>query len=110
MTSNAFDVQVPATEVAIAEAILDSEPNTANTIRRLAFERDKLKEQVNSLIDSCYYCTRAGNVHWKQGRCFGTSIADSTDPKSFLEAMRAIRHNAGIPDDRPSQWILNKRI
>jgi hypothetical protein len=59
----------------------------------------KLKEQVNALIDSCYYRTKAGKVHWKQGQHFGTSIADNTEPEAFLEAVRAIRHNAGIPDD-----------
>ena len=42
MSSNAFDVQIPATEVQIAEAIRLSDPDTADTIRRLAFERDKL--------------------------------------------------------------------
>ena len=45
MTSNAFDVQIPATEVQIAEAIAVSDPETADTMRRLAFERDQLRAQ-----------------------------------------------------------------
>lgn len=56
----------------------------------------ELQRQVNSLIESCYYRTNAGKVHWFQGRHFGTSIADNTDSKAFLEAFAAIRHNAGI--------------
>ena len=46
MSSNAYDIQVPATEVQIAEAIRVSDPAVADVIRRLAFERDKLKEQL----------------------------------------------------------------
>ncbi len=42
MTSAPFDVQIPPTEPQIAEAIRVSDPDTADTIRRLAFQRDRL--------------------------------------------------------------------
>lgn len=61
-------------------------------------QRDELAQQVNALIESCYYRTRAGKVHWKQGQHFGTSTADDTDPAAFEQAMAAIRHNAGISE------------
>lgn len=59
---------------------------------------DALAQQVNKLIDSCYYRTKAGKVHWKQGRYYGTSTADDTDPKAFEQAIAAIRRNAGIDE------------
>lgn len=43
MSSSPFDVQRPATEVEIGDAIHSSDPATSDTIRRLAFERDKLR-------------------------------------------------------------------
>lgn len=61
-------------------------------------ERDKLLHQVNKLIESCYYRTNAGKVHWKQGQHFGTSTADNTTPEAFEQAMAAIRRNAGIDE------------
>lgn len=58
----------------------------------------ELQKQVNALIESCYYRTKAGKVHWVQGKYFGTSIADDTDSKAFMEAIDAIRRNAGISE------------
>src|SRR5690242_19184646 len=43
MTSNACDIQIPATEIQVAEAIRFSDPDTADTIRRMAFELDVLR-------------------------------------------------------------------
>lgn len=60
---------------------------------------EELERQVNKLIESCYYRTKAGKVHWKQGQWFGTSTADNTDPAAFEQAMAAIRRNAGISED-----------
>ena len=50
MTSNDFDIQIAATEIQIAEAIRVSDPETAATIRRLAFERDGLRSELQSAI------------------------------------------------------------
>ena len=58
-------------------------------VNNLAGERDKM-------IDSCWYRTKAKKIHWKQGRYFGTSIADYTTTEAYIEAMNAIRHNAGL--------------
>lgn len=44
MTSAPYDVQIPPTEIQIAEAICVSDPDTADVIRRLAFQHDRLKE------------------------------------------------------------------
>jgi len=66
---------------------------------RLLTENLTLLRQVNLLITSCYYRTKAGKVHWKQGQYFGTSAADHTQPEAYLQAMEAIRRNAGIPSD-----------
>lgn len=62
-----------------------------------------LQEQVNTLaaernklIDSCWYRTKARKIHWIQGRYFGTSIADYTETAAYIEAINAIRHNAGL--------------
>ena len=49
MTSPAFDLQVPATEIEIAEAIKVSDPDVADTIRRLAFQRDRLVTEIQRL-------------------------------------------------------------
>ena len=49
MTSNACDIQIPATEIQIAEAIRTSGSETADTIRRLAFERDRLQGEAQRL-------------------------------------------------------------
>lgn len=46
MSSAPFDVQRQATEIEISEAIRCSDPDTADTIRRLAFERDRLKDMT----------------------------------------------------------------
>src|SRR3990167_2557637 len=46
MTSASYDVQIPATEQQIAEAIRWSSDPDADTVRRLAFERDRLKEEL----------------------------------------------------------------
>jgi hypothetical protein len=45
MSSNAYDIEKPATESDIAEAIMVSDPDTADTIRRLAYERDELQNR-----------------------------------------------------------------
>ena len=49
MTSPAFDVQIPATEIEIAEAIRVSDPDVANTVCRLAFQRDRLVAKIKRL-------------------------------------------------------------
>ena len=49
MTKPAFDLQVPATEIQIAEAIKVSDPDTVNIIRRLAFERDRLRTTLENV-------------------------------------------------------------
>lgn len=43
MTSSPYDVQIPATEIQIAEAIRVSDHVVADVIRRLVFERDQLR-------------------------------------------------------------------
>lgn len=70
-------------------------------IRELEAESDTLRSQVHAIIESCYYRTQAGYVHWQQGKWFGTSVAKNTEPEAYEEAMRAIRHNAGIGDYEP---------
>lgn len=69
---------------------------------------DKLIRQVNALIESCYYRTKSGKVHWKQGTFYGTSTYDCTHPEAFEQAIAAIRHNAGIDeiilDDNACEW------
>ena len=72
-------------------------------VERLRAENESLLRQVNSLITSCYYRTKAGKLHWKQGQYFGTSIADHTQPEAYLQAMDAIRRNAGIPSDEDAR-------
>jgi hypothetical protein len=49
MTSPAFDLQISATEIEIAEAIKVSDPDVADTIRRLAFQRDRLVTEIERL-------------------------------------------------------------
>lgn len=44
-----FDIQIPATEQQIAEAIRWAADHDANVIRRLAFEQDRLKEEIEYL-------------------------------------------------------------
>lgn len=49
MSSAPFDIQIPATEIQIAEAIRLACPEEADVIRRLAFERDRLKAAMSLL-------------------------------------------------------------
>ena len=49
MTSHASDVHIPATETEIAAAVIVSDPDVADTIRRLAFQRDELLEEIERL-------------------------------------------------------------
>jgi len=54
MSSAPFDVQRPATEIQISEAIRVSDPDTEDTIRRLAFERDRLQaenQRLQAIVD-----------------------------------------------------------
>jgi hypothetical protein len=57
MTSPAFDVQIPATENEIAEAIR----NMADTIRRVALDRDRLQAVINRL-PKCWRLNESGEL------------------------------------------------
>jgi hypothetical protein len=48
MSSERFDVSVPATEIEVAEAINATDAVPVGTIRRLAFERDRLRDEKKS--------------------------------------------------------------
>lgn len=71
-----------------------------NKTKRQAARIEELELQRDAVITSCYF-TRRGRVHWNQGQWFGTSIANELDPEAYIEAMRAIRENAGLPADGP---------
>jgi hypothetical protein len=43
------DIEIPATEIEIAEAIYISEKPVADIIRRLSYQRDILKERLKAL-------------------------------------------------------------
>lgn len=68
-------------------------------LARAEAERDAAILAVGKLIDSCWYRTHSGKVAWKQGIYLGISVADIDDERSYLEAIRAIRRNAGLPED-----------
>lgn len=67
-------------------------------VATLRAENDRLREQVNKLLDSCWYRTRTGHVAWKQGASFGVSTAKHTEPAAYEQALEAIRRNAGIDE------------
>ena len=73
----------------------DTSKETETLRRQVA----KLQKEVNALIDSCWYRTKARKVCWRQGKHFGVSEADYTSADAFLEAIHAIRYNAGISPD-----------
>lgn len=56
MSSAPFDVQIPATEQQIAESISVSDPDTADIIRRLAYERDRLREGLLHIAGHSVCC------------------------------------------------------
>jgi len=68
MTSAPFDVQIPATEIAIAEAVSVSDPDTADTLRRLAFERDGLKQSADAWRKACRFIYETAGEGGKRGR------------------------------------------
>ena len=58
-----------------------------------------MKADMDKVIQSCYYRTKAGFVHWKQGESFGTSVAKNTEAAAYEEAIAAIKNNAGVETD-----------
>lgn len=62
----------------------------------------RLIGQLDKMILSCYFRTKAGYLHWQQGSYFGTSTHKNTEAEAYLEAIGAIRHNAGLDADCPN--------
>lgn len=73
MSSVPFDVQIPATEIQVAEAIRLSSPEEADVIRRLAFERDSLRERLGRL--AAHY--ERMSQHFMPGDIRGPMMADA---------------------------------
>lgn len=67
-------------------------------LQALEKDNDALREQVNRLLDSCWYRTHAGYVAWRQGTSFGVSTVKNTEPEAYEQALSAIRRNAGIDE------------
>jgi hypothetical protein len=85
MSGAPYDVQIPATESQIAEAIRLSCPEEADTIRRLAFERDSLRERLGRLV--AHY--ERMSQHFMPGDIRGPMMADAAkDMREMLEKYR----------------------
>ncbi len=85
MSSAPYDVQIPATEIQIAEAIRLACPEEADVIRRLAFERDSLRERLGRLV--AHY-ERMSEL-FMPGDIRGPMMADAAkDMREILEKYR----------------------
>jgi len=97
MSSNPCDIEKPATESDIAEAISVSDPDTADTVLRLAYQRDSLQDRLRAASGGCRILSEGDGCTC--GLCARDRLIHTLETALRLAAGNLSWHSA---DDHPN--------